>query len=40
VAGSWREEDGRIRLQPDGRLAEADRRALEAEADRLAAFCA
>jgi hypothetical protein len=37
VAGTWREERGRISLAPFGRLAAADRRALEAEAERLAA---
>ena len=42
VAGFWwAEPDGagtRIVLEPFGRLAAADRRALEAEADRLARF--
>jgi Winged helix DNA-binding domain len=37
VAGTWREERGRIALEPFGRLDAADRRALEAEAERLAA---
>jgi hypothetical protein len=37
VAGTWREERGRVRLEPFGRLDAADRRALEAEAERLAA---
>jgi hypothetical protein len=40
VAGAWREERGRIRLEPFHRLAAADRRAVEDEADRLAVFCA
>ena len=38
VAGTWRHEDGRIELTPFGRLDAADRRALEAEAERLATF--
>ncbi|HYI18983.1 MAG TPA: winged helix DNA-binding domain-containing protein [Solirubrobacteraceae bacterium] len=38
VAGTWRHEKGRIDLSPFGRLDAADRRALEAEAERLAAF--
>jgi hypothetical protein len=37
VAGTWRAEDGRVRLEPFGRLDAADRRALAAEAERLAA---
>jgi Winged helix DNA-binding domain len=37
VAGTWREQDGQVRLEPFGRLDAADRRALEAEAERLAA---
>jgi hypothetical protein len=37
VAGTWREERGRVQLAPFGRLDAADRRALEAEAERLAA---
>jgi hypothetical protein len=37
VAGTWREDGGRVRLEPFGRLAAADRRALEAEGERLAA---
>jgi winged helix DNA-binding protein len=37
VAGTWREERRRIRLEPFGRLDAADRRELEAEAERLAA---
>jgi Winged helix DNA-binding domain len=37
VAGTWREDRGRIRLEPFGRLDAADGRALEAEAERLAA---
>jgi hypothetical protein len=38
VAGAWRYEQGRIRLQPFRRLDPADRRAVEQEAERLAAF--
>jgi hypothetical protein len=38
VAGTWRHEDGRVRLDPFAPLDRADRRALEAEAERLAAF--
>ena len=36
VAGTWKHVDGRIELSPFGRLAAADRRALEAEAEGLA----
>jgi hypothetical protein len=36
VAGTWREDGGRVRLEPFGRLDAADRRALAAEAERLA----
>ena len=38
VAGSWRHEKGRIRLQPFRRLDPATRRALDEEAARLAIF--
>ena len=38
VAGTWRYEAGRVELTPFGRLAKAERAALEAEAERLAAF--
>jgi hypothetical protein len=38
VAGTWRHESGRIELSPFGRLAPADRKALEAEAEGLAAL--
>jgi hypothetical protein len=38
VAGTWRHEDGEIRLSPLRPLSAADRRELEKEADRLAAF--
>jgi hypothetical protein len=38
VAGKWRHERGRIELEPFGRLDAADKRALRAEADRLAAL--
>jgi hypothetical protein len=38
VAGSWKYDKGRVELSPFGRLATADRRALESEAERLAAF--
>jgi hypothetical protein len=38
VAGTWRHTDGRIQLQPFAPLAKGDRRALEEEAEGLAAF--
>jgi hypothetical protein len=38
VAGTWRHDDGRIVLDPFRRLDAADRRALEEEGERLAAF--
>jgi hypothetical protein len=38
VAGKWRYEKGRVRLEPFGKLARADRDALEAEAEGLAAL--
>jgi hypothetical protein len=38
VAGTWRYDDGRIELSPFGRLDAGDRRALETEAERLAAL--
>jgi len=38
VAGAWRHEAGRIELMPFGKLAASDRRALEEESERLAAF--
>jgi hypothetical protein len=38
VAGTWRHEGGRIALSPFRRLDAADRRALEQEGERLAAF--
>jgi winged helix DNA-binding protein len=38
VAGTWRHENGKVRLEPFGRLDAATRRALHAEAERLAAF--
>ena len=38
VAGTWSYEKGRIELTPFGRLKAADRKALESEAERLAAF--
>ncbi len=38
VAGTWRYEDGRVRLAPFTPLTRADREALEDEAERLAAF--
>jgi hypothetical protein len=41
VAGAWQlEKDGRVTLEPFRRLDAADRRTLEAEAERLAAFAA
>ena len=38
VAGTWKYDKGRIELSPFGRLKAADRKALESEAERLAAF--
>jgi hypothetical protein len=38
VAGKWRHERGRIELEPFGRLDAATRRALDEEAERLAAL--
>jgi Winged helix DNA-binding domain len=38
VAGSWRYEGDRVRLEPFGRLTRQARRELEDEAERLAAF--
>jgi hypothetical protein len=38
VAGTWRHEDGRVRLEPFGRVPREVRRELEEEAGRLAAF--
>ena len=38
VAGTWRYENGRVKLKPFGRLAKADRAELDEEAERLAAF--
>jgi Winged helix DNA-binding domain len=38
VAGTWRHEDGRVRLDPFERISRDVRRELEAEAERLAAF--
>ena len=38
VAGTWRYEKGRVKLEPFGRLAKADRAELDEEAERLAAF--
>jgi hypothetical protein len=38
VAGTWRHEKGKVRLEPFERLDAATRRALNAEAERLAAF--
>jgi hypothetical protein len=38
VAGTWRLEDGRVRLEPFARLTRDVRRELEEEAERLAAF--
>ena len=38
VAGSWRYEDGRIRLQPFRKLTRAERAELKEEEERLAAF--
>jgi hypothetical protein len=38
VAGTWRYEQGRVKLEPFGRLTKADRAELDEEAERLAAF--
>jgi hypothetical protein len=38
VAGTWRYEKGKVELEPFGRLARSDLRAVRAEADLLAAF--
>ena len=38
VAGTWRYEDGRVRLEPFGRLPRGVRAELEDEAERLAAL--
>jgi hypothetical protein len=38
VAGTWRYEDGRVRLEPFGRLSREVRRQLDDEAERLTAF--
>lgn len=38
VAGTWRYEKGRVRLEPFGRLSRGVRRDLDEEAERLAAF--
>jgi hypothetical protein len=38
VAGKWRYEKGRVRLEPFGRLSREARREAEDEAERLAAF--
>ncbi len=38
VAGTWKHDNGKIALQPFGRLDAADRRALKEEAERLAEF--
>lgn len=38
VAGTWRHEDGRVRLEPFGRIPREVRRELDEEAARLAAF--
>ncbi len=38
VAGTWRHDAGRIAIEPFGRLDAAARRALDTEAERLAAF--
>jgi hypothetical protein len=40
VAGTWQLEQGRVRLEPFGRLDAADRKALLQEAERLEAFVA
>jgi hypothetical protein len=38
VAGTWRQEDGRVRIEPFGRFPRSVRAELEDEAERLAAF--
>jgi hypothetical protein len=38
VAGTWRHERGRVRIEPFGRLTASSRRELRVEAERLAAF--
>jgi DNA glycosylase AlkZ-like len=38
VAGSWRYEDGRVKIRPFGRLTKAARSEVNEEAERLAAF--
>jgi hypothetical protein len=38
VAGTWRYDKGRVKLEPFGRLTKADRAELNEEAERLAAF--
>jgi len=38
VAGTWKYHGGRVEPSPFGRLKAADRKALESEAERLAAF--
>jgi hypothetical protein len=38
VAGTWRHDDGEVRIEPFRRLARGDRAAVEDEAHRLAAF--
>jgi hypothetical protein len=38
VAGTWRCEDGRVRLEPFGRIDRASRRELDEEAERLASL--
>jgi hypothetical protein len=40
VAGTWRHEDGRVRLEPFGRLTRDARAELEEEGERLAAYMA
>jgi len=38
VAGSWRYEDGRLRIEPFRELTARERRAVDEEADRLRAW--
>jgi len=40
VAGTWKLDRGRVRLDPFGRLRRQDRDELEAEGERLAAYMA
>jgi hypothetical protein len=39
VAGTWKQEGGRVQVEPFERLDRSTRRKLHEEADRLAEFC-